>query len=189
MFSAKNLFIILIVSILFTTALWAVFTIFITGRMTKEYQLQIDDLNRQFDELAMVADSYDEFKVSFDQRIADFDTLRTVIPNNQAYANALEEIRLVAEIEKLQVMAFQPMLNDAYPALYVNQKMFTNHVECYPVQIKLYGDFLTIGSFVEKLLATDHLVNIAKMSIESEMQEGGALMCNITLYTYIYVSA
>jgi len=166
---------------------WFYYTVSVIGVRASELEYELAEINDRFNELAMVSDSYDDFKVKFNQKVIDFNTLQSVIPNNQNYAIVLEDIRQIAEKHKLQIVSLAPSLNDVYPALYTELKIPKNHIECYPLQFKFYGDFLTIGSFLEDLLDLKTGVNIANLKLETEMEHGGVLTCELNLYTYIFI--
>jgi len=183
----RNIFIGLMLALLISTVGWAFYTIGIAGKQQHETNAAITDLNQRFDELAMVSDSYDMFKTRFDEQVALFEKLRATIPGNQNYAEALEKIRAAAQTEKLHIVSLSPMLSDAYPPLHQGFKRVTTHVECYPVEMKFYGSYLEVGAFLEALVNMDVTVNIARLSLETEMQSGGTLTCDLLLYTYIYV--
>jgi len=159
----------------------------VSGPRISELEIELQGIKDRFDELAGITESYDEFKLRFMEKVEQFDTLKTIIPDNQGYASVLEEIRQISERHKLQIISLAPSLNDTYPALYTELKIPRNHVECYPVQIKFYGDFLTIGAFLDDLLEMRHLVNIANLKLETEMEFGGMLTCELNLYTYIFI--
>jgi len=183
----RNIFFGTIALLLLSTAGWFYYTVSIAGSEISELEVELAGLHNRFDELASVTESYDEFKIRFEEKVAQFDTLKTFIPANQQYASVLEEIRQISERHKLQILALEPSLNDTYPALYTEMKIPKNHVECYPVQIKFYGDFLTIGAFLDDLLEMPHLVNIANLKLETEMEYGGMLTCELNLYSYIFI--
>lgn len=163
------------------------YSVGIAGTRITELESELAVINERFDELAGVTESYDEFKVRFSEKVDQFDTLKTIIPDNKGYASILEEIRQITEKHKLQIISLAPSLNDTYPALHTEMKIPKNHVECYPVQIQFYGDYLTIGKLIEDLLALDHMVNIANLKLETEMEFGGMLTCDLNLYTYIFI--
>jgi len=183
----RNIFFGTLIILILATGGWFYYTVAVAGSRISELELELDTINSRFDELAGVTESYDEFKLRFTEKIEQFDTLRTIIPDNQGYATVLEEIRQISERHKLQIISFDPSLNDIYPAIYAEMKIPKNHVECYPVQIKFYGDFLTIGAFLDDLLEMRNLVNIANIKLETEMEYGGLLTCELNLYTYIFI--
>ena len=183
----RNIFFGTMILLLLATGGWFYYTVAVTGAHISELEIELEGINNRFDELAGITESYDEFKLRFTDKIEHFDTLRTIIPDNQGYAAVLEEIRQISERHKLQILSFDPSLNDTYPALYAQMKIPKNHVECYPVQIKFYGDYLTIGAFLDDLLEMDNLVNIANLKLETEMEYGGMLTCQLNLYTYIFI--
>lgn len=157
------------------------------GKQTSRLETELAEINGRFNELAMVSDSYDDFKVKFNEKVIDFDTLRTIIPDNESYAVVLETVRQIAEKHKLQIISLAPSLNDIYPALYTELKIPKNHIECYPLQFKFYGDFLTIGSFLDDLMELEYNINIANLKLETEVEHGGVLTCELNLYTYIFI--
>jgi len=183
----RKLFFGTLITLVITSIAWFYYTVGVLGARSSELESELDGLNSRFNELAMVSDSYDDFKLKFNQKVVDFDTLQTIIPNNQGYATVLEEIRQIAEKHKLQIISMSPSLNDIYPAQYTEMKIPKNHIECYPLQFKFYGDFLTIGAFLEDLLELESGINIANMKLETEMEHGGVLTCELNLYTYIFI--
>jgi len=183
----RNIFFGTIIFLLLATGGWFYYTVAVAGASSSELKVELEGINNRFDELASVTESYDEFKLRFSEKIEHFDTLKTVVPDNQDYGSVLEQIRQISERHKLQILSFDPSLNDTYPALYAEMKIPQNHVECYPLQIKFYGDFLTIGAFLDDLLEMRQLVNIANIKLETEMEYGGMLTCELNLYTYIFI--
>lgn len=183
----RNIFIATVAILLLSTVGVVYYTAAVSGARISVLNVELADINGRFDELAEVTESYDEFKLRFTEKVAHFDTLKTTIPDNQGYADVLEAIRALYEEHKLQIISLAPSLNDTYPALYVEMKIPKNHVECYPVQIKFYGDYLSIGAFMEDLIELDYLVNIANLKLETEMEYGGMLTCELNLYTYIFI--
>lgn len=183
----RNIFFGTLIALILATAGWFYYTVAVSGTKISELKVELEGINSRFDELAGVTESYDEFKLRFTEKVEQFDTLQTVIPHNQGFSSVLEAIRQITERHKLQILSFEPSLNDTYPALYTEMKIPKNHVECYPVQIKFYGDYLTIGAFLDDLLELPHLVNIANLKLETEMEYGGMLTCELNLYTYIFI--
>ena len=183
----RNIFFGTIAVLVLTTVGWFYYTVGIAGARISELDVELNTINDRFNELAMVSESYEEFKLRFIEKVAAFDTLQNIIPGNQDYAMVLEQIRLAAERHKLQIISLAPQLNDIYPALSTEMSIPKNHVECYPVQIKFYGDYLTIGTFLDDLLDLDENVNIANLKLETEMEQGGTLTCELNLYTYIFI--
>ncbi len=182
----RNIFFGTVIFLVLATGGWFYYTVAVAGTKISELELELAKITNRFDELASI-NEMDDFKTRFEEKIAQFDTLKTIIPANQGYASVLEEIRQISERHKLQILSFDPSLNDTYPALHVEMKIPKNHVECYPVQIKCYGDFLTIGAFLDDLLEMRNLVNIANIKLETEMEYGGMLTCELNLYTYIFI--
>ncbi len=182
----RNFFFTTLIVLLIATVGWFYYTVGIAGVRIGELDAELDHINSRFNELGK-ASEMDDFKLRFNQKVADFDTLINVIPGNQGYASVLEDIRQTAERHKLQIISLAPSLNDTYPALYTELVIPRNHVECYPVQFKFYGDYLTIGSFLDDLLELKIQVNIANLKLETEMQYGGMLTCELNLYTYIFI--
>jgi len=183
----RNIFYGIVIFLFLSTGAWLYYSFAVAGVERAGLETQLNQLNDRFNELATVSDSYDDYKLKFNQRLADFDTLQTVIPDNQKYAEVLEAIRQIAERHKLQIVSMAPTLVDIYPALYTDMKIAKNHVECYPLQFKFYGDFLTIGAFLDDLMELKTLVNIANLKLETEMEHGGVLTCELNLYTYIFI--
>ncbi len=183
----RNIFYSTVIALALATGSWFYYTVVIAGTRIAELDGELTTINDRFNELAMVSETYEDFKIRFLDKVVAFDTLKSVIPDNQEYATILEQIRQAAEKHKLQVISLAPSLNDTYPALYTEMTIPKNHIECYPVQIKFYGDFLTIGAFLDDLLELDNYVNIANLKLETEMEHGGLLTCELNLYTYIFI--
>lgn len=183
----RNIFFATVIFLLLSTVGIFYFSVGVAGKEISELQIELDDINARFNELSMVSETYEEFKVRFSEKVTAFDTLKTIIPNNQSYATVLEQIRQISERHKLQIISLAPSLNDIYPALYTELQIPKNHVECYPVQLKFYGDYLTIGAFLDDLMEIETQVNIANIKLETEMEHGGMLTCELNLYTYIFI--
>ena len=183
----RNIFFSILTVLVLATAGWLYYSIRVAGVKTQALEAQLQEINGRFNELSMVSDSYDEFKLKFNEKLAAFDTLKSIIPDNQMYADVLESIRKIAERHKLQIISMAPTLVDIYPPLYRDMKLTSNHIECYPLQFKFYGDFLTIGAFLDDLRELKTKVNIASLKLETEMEHGGMLTCELNLYTYIFI--
>lgn len=184
---SKNIFFTIIGTLVVASAAWAYISFGLLGRQKTDLDAELQDLNQRFDELAEVSETYDEFKLSFNQQMAEFDTLRQIIPSNDTYSASLERIRSAAENNRLEIIALQPKLIDVYPAIYANMTLMKSHIECYIVDMKVYGDYLTIAKFLDDVQDLEMEVNLARIKMESEMEEGGTLLCEIQLYTYIYI--
>ena len=183
----RNLFFATIGLLLAATAGWFYYTVSVAGEQISKLETELAGINDRFNELAMVSESYEDFKIRFTEKLESFDTLKTVIADNQGYASVLEQIRQASERHKLQIVSLSPSLNDTYPALFTEMKIAKNHIECYPVEFKFYGDFLTLGAFLDDLLTLMPRVNIANLKLETEMEHGGVLTCELNLYTYIFI--
>mgnify|MGYP002640525549 CR=1 FL=1 len=183
----RNFFFATVITLLLATVGWFYYTLGVAGPQISALEIELDEINGKFNELAMVTESYDEFKLRFTEKVTSFDTLKTVIPDNQGYAAVLERIRQLSEQHKLQLIGFDPSLNDTYPALFTELKIPKNHVECYLVEMKFYGDYLSIGAFLDDLMKIETRVNIANLKLETEMEHGGMLTCDLSLYTYIFI--
>ncbi|NQV30102.1 MAG: type 4a pilus biogenesis protein PilO [Candidatus Marinimicrobia bacterium] len=183
----RNLFFATVIFLLAATGGWFYYTIAVAGDHISELEVELAGINERFNELAMVSESYEDFKIRFTEKLESFDSLKMVIADNQGYALVLEEIRQASERHKLQIVSLQPSLNDTYPALFTEMKIPKNHIECYPVEFKFYGDFLTVGAFLDDLLTLEPQVNIANLKLETEMEHGGVLICELNLYTYIFI--
>ena len=183
----RNLFFTTTIILLLTSVGWFYYTFGVAGNRISKLETELETIDARFTELAMVSETYEEFKIRFTEKVVDFDTLKTIVPDNQGYARVLEEIRQTAERHKLQIISLAPSLNDIYPALYTEMRIPKNHIECYPVQFNFYGDYLTIGTFLDDLMELGMQVNIANLKIETEMEHGGMLTCELNLYTYIFI--
>ena len=89
----RNIFFGTIIFLLLATGGWFYYTVAVAGASSSELKVELEGINNRFDELASVTESYDEFKLRFSEKIEHFDTLKTVVPDNQDYGSVLEQIR------------------------------------------------------------------------------------------------
>lgn len=182
----KKIFYSLLVFLILSTSVWIWADWIIIGGKNREYKKKIDIFNQRFTELENVSETYPELKKMYDIRISDFDSLKFKIPDNAAYVSVLESIRDLAKRQNVQIISISPNLSGTYPAIKSHLKFTGKHIERYTVQLQIYGDYLSIGAFLEEILSMPMIVNVGKISLETELEEGYGLSCELLLYTYIF---
>jgi len=184
----RNTFFILVFTLFVATAWWVWANIYVNGQQIDYHKKELAKLEKQFQDLIEVQESYDKVKARHQSKLAEFDTLKTVIVYGQdAYIRHLEGIRNLAQKQNIQISTLSPSMEDSFPAIKSQLRFTKKHIERYPVQIRMLGDFLTIGAFLEELLALPVTVNIGRISMETELTSAGNLACEIILYTYVFL--
>jgi Tfp pilus assembly protein PilO len=183
----KTIFFGLIALIVLTGAWWGYYTFYVVGEEISQKEAQLEKLDEKFEEIAQISESYDVIKQRFEQIESNFDTLKNVLPNRDSFVKVLEEIRHVADKQKIKVISLSPLLDDTFPAIKTNLNFTEKHIERYPIQMRIMGDYLTIGKFLEEVTAIPGVVNIARVALDTDLDEGGTLACDLMLYTYMFL--
>jgi len=112
--------------------------------------------------------------------------LKATIPTLDTYANVIEEVRKIADKQSLKIESFRPEMDDSYPALKTKLNFTELHIERRPIQLRVYGNYFTIGSFLEEILELNEIINIHSIQIETELSESNIISCDLVLFAYIY---
>ncbi len=120
--------------------------------------------------------------------INEFRALQKKIPTLESFAQVQDFIRDMADSSGVEIVWQQPFLEDTLPPIKDLLELNKQHIERYTVQVKVKGDFIAIGTFLENLINGDKIINIKKLNLQTEFKKGGLLFCDITLYTYIFSS-
>ncbi|MFQ6612726.1 MAG: type 4a pilus biogenesis protein PilO [Fidelibacterota bacterium] len=183
----KTIFLGLIALIILAAGWWGWYSVYVIGNEISEKEAQLEKLDGKFEEIAQITESYDVIKERFDKIESDFDTLRNVVSNRDSFVTVLEEIRRIAETQNVKVITLSPLLDDTFPAIKTNLNFTEKHIERYPIQMRIMGDYLTLGKFLEEVTAIPATVNIARVSLDTDLNEGGILACELMLYTYVFL--
>jgi len=180
------MFYILLVVLILSTGIWIWVDLVVIGKKNRECKKQVEMFNQRFADLEKVTETYPELKKRYNTKLIEFDSLKYKIPDNAAYVSVLESIRDLAKRQNVQIISISPNLSDTYPAIKSYLKFTGKHIERYTVQLQIYGDYLSIGAFLEELISMPMIVNVGKISLETELEESYGLSCELLLYTYIY---
>lgn len=168
-------------------ALWVWDRVWLTGRQVRETKKEFAVLNKEYRDLNEIIETSADVMEVMKTTVANFDSLRLVIPERESYVRVLESIREIAARQNVEIVTLSPIREDSYPAIKHKLKLRRKYIERYPLQVRLFGKFINIGTFLEELLAMPAQVNIGRISIETELESTGTLACEIVLYTYNFV--
>jgi Tfp pilus assembly protein PilO len=186
MHSRLTFFALLIVLILATlTWIWYDFVVF--GRQITEKENRIEKIDRDFEKLNDIKDDFSTIQAKYDSSLAEFDTLKKVIPEPKDYVTVLETIRSIAKKQDIEIESFRPIQEDTFPAIKYLLTFTGKHLVRRPIQMRISGDFLTIGTFLEEVLKMKSAVNIESLTIETELNEGGILTCDLVFFSYMFL--
>lgn len=158
------------------------------GGQIRAYGKELARLDRKSQELSQLMESHADLKKSYESTLMQFDSLRATIPDRESYVQVLEHIREIARKQHVEIVTFSPLREDSYPGIKHKLRFTGKYIERYPVQLRIFADFLTIGAFLEELLAMPSIVNIGKINLETELGAEGVLACELLLYTYNFVN-
>lgn len=158
-----------------------------TGSQIGEKKSELSELTERFQKLEDMARDLGSLQQRYEDAIESLDSIAVTIPNREQYVSILEEIRVIAEKQGVTIISLSPDRVDTYPAIKHKLARTEKHVERFPVQVNLRGDYLTIGAFLEELLTASTVINIGSFSLESELDgDGKTLACALLLFTYVY---
>ena len=164
--------------------LWAFFVFGANGGAIRDLKTQIEQLEQQFSEVEAVGHNYAGIEARYNEKLTEYDALKADIPNREAYTQIFGAIRELATRQNVQILSLSPLLEDSFPALKSKLKTTDRHIERYPVEFQIRGDYLTIGTMLEELLNLPAVINIGAVNLESELESGGLILGQIILYTY-----
>ncbi len=184
----RNTFFALVFVLLIATIWWVWADKYVNGQQISNHKEELAKLEKQFQDLIEVQESYDKVKVRHQSKLAEFDSLKTrIVYGQDAYIRHLESIRNLAQKQNIQISTLSPSMDDSFPAIKSKLRFTKKHIERYTVQIRLLGNFLTIGAFLEELLNMPVMINIGRITMETELTSAGNLACEVILYTYVFL--
>ncbi len=68
----RNIFFGTVIFLLLGTLGIFYYSVGVAGKEISELQVELDDINERFNELSMVSETYEEFKVRFSEKVTDF---------------------------------------------------------------------------------------------------------------------
>lgn len=181
----RIIFFILVAVLFVSTGLWTYFDVIENGDEMEKLEKEYNVIENNFIMLSQIEEGYDEVKERHVSKIIEFDSLKTTIPDFDTYANVIEKIREIAEKQSITIESFHPKMEDSFPALKTKLNYTQKHIERRPIQLRIYGNYLTIGSFVEEILKIEKIVNVYTMNLETELNNSEILSCDIVLFAYI----
>ncbi|MCH7732689.1 MAG: type 4a pilus biogenesis protein PilO [Candidatus Marinimicrobia bacterium] len=185
--SNKNTFILIIILLTISTGLWIWTKLVIHDPAIQTYSQQLKQLNLKFNELEGIRENMPKIQDNYNLSGVDFDTLKNQIYDNRSYIRILEQIRDLAGKHQVEIKSFSPNLNDSYPTINTFLTFNKKHIERYPVQVRVFGQFLNISVFLEEILNLPTMVNIHSLKMETELTNGGSLSCDLVFYTYMFI--
>ena len=179
-----------IVVLLLSFGGWIYQDLYVYGQEKSVYRKELNQLDMKFHELSAVRNSYENVKIAYDRKVDNFDTLKLdMSPNNQTFLNLMTSLRELASKQNLTVPSLSPKLEDSYPALKTRLNLTNKHVIRYPVELTIRGDYLTIGAYLEEIIAHDKVFNLGRISIDTDIETPETLTCSLILYAYLYKGA
>lgn len=172
---------------LIIAGVWARVVIWGYGSDIRDQEVTLEDLEENLIELANIEETYEEVIKRYKIHLTQFDTLKQEIPNRETFVSVLEEIRAIAEKQHLKIISLSPILEDSFPAIKYKLSYTGKHVERYPVQFHVLGDYLGIGAFLSEISVNKAIINFGRILIESELSTEGMLSCKLTLFTYMFL--
>lgn len=166
------------------TGWWLLADIWRNGGQIRAYGKELARLDRESQELLQLMENHADLKQSYGSTLIQFDSLRVKIPDRDSYVKVLENIREIARMQNIEIVTFSPLREDSYPGIKHKLRLTGKYIERYPVQLRIFADFLTIGVFLEELLAMSSIINIGRINLETELGAEGVLVCELLLYTY-----
>lgn len=176
-----------LISLIIISTLWWLYTdIWMNGAKTDELEKKMVVIEKNFQMMAQIEESYDDVKNRHMIQMLEFDSLKTTVPGYDTYAEVLQSIRDAANKESITIESFHPEMDDSFPALKTKLKFTGKHIERRPIQLRIYGNYMTIGSFLEEILQFEKIVNIHSIHLETELNNSELLSCDLVLFAYIY---
>ncbi|MCH7658823.1 MAG: type 4a pilus biogenesis protein PilO [Bacteroidetes bacterium] len=182
----RTVFFSLISLIIISTLWWIYADVWKNGSETSVLEKKMDGIEKNFLMMAQIEDTYDEVKNRHTVQTREFDSLKATIPGFETYAEVLQSIRAIANKQAIKIESFLPEMDDSFPALKTKLNYTGKHIERRPIQLRLYGNYLTIGLFLEEILRLEKTVNIHSIHLETVLNESEILSCDLVLFAYIY---
>ncbi len=177
----------LLIFLLLATFTWIWYDFIVFGRQITAKENKVEKIDREFEKLNDIKGDFGTIQVRYDSSLAQFDTLKKVISEPKDYVTVLETIRSIAKKQDIEIESFRPLQEDTFPTIKYLLTFTGKHLVRRPIQMRISGDFLTIGTFLEEVLKMKSLVNIESLTIETELNEGGVLTCDLVLFSYIFL--
>ncbi|MFQ6606617.1 MAG: type 4a pilus biogenesis protein PilO [Fidelibacterota bacterium] len=177
----------LLIFLVLATFTWIWYDFFVFGTQITEKESKIEKIDQDFEKLNDIKDDFGTIQSRYDSSLAAFDTLKKVIPEPKDYVTVLETIRKIAKKQEIEIESFRPLQGDTFPAIKYLLTFTGKHLVRRPIQMRISGDFLTIGAFLEEVLKMKSKVNIESLTIETELNEGGVLTCDLVLFSYMFL--
>ena len=182
----RTVFFSLISLIIISTLWWIYADVWKNGSETIVLEKKMDGIEKNFLMMAQIEDTYDEVKNRHTIQTREFDSLKATIPGFETYAEVLQSIRELANKQGITIETFHPEMDDSFAALKTKLKFTGKHIERRPIQLRVYGNFLTIGSFLEEILRLEKTVNIHSIHLATDLNNSEILSCDLVLFAYIY---
>ncbi len=184
---SKTIFYGLLSALLIIAVVWGRIVVWGYGVEIRVQEDALDHLEENFIKLATAEETYDEIKNRYKDQLSQFDSLKQGIPNRDTFVSVLEEIRTIAEKQHLEIVSLSPVLEDSFPAIKYKLSFTGKHVERYPVQLQVLGDYLNIGAFLSEISSQKAIINFSRIHIASELEADSKLSCKVTLFTYMFL--
>ncbi|MCH8011316.1 MAG: type 4a pilus biogenesis protein PilO [Candidatus Marinimicrobia bacterium] len=182
----KLIFSALISILLVATGWWLWTGIWNNGGKIREKKSELKKLETKYNQMLEINESFPMILERYHNELAKLDSLKSEIPNRDSFLKVFEEIRRIAKRQNIIIKSLSPNLEDSYPGIKHKLKLTKKHIERYPVQIQIQGEFLTIGIFLEEILSLPTILNIGRISLGTELDTEGVLACELVLYAYIF---
>lgn len=184
----QTLFIVLtgLLVVAFSGWSWAKFSVY--GPSIDKSSRELKELKTRLQDMEFIKGNSTNMKNTFEKTKMEFDTLKSLIPNNESYVNLLQEVRKLANKNEVEIISFSPRLIDSFPAIKTFLTKSPKHIERYPVEIRMLGKFKNLTTFIEEILELPRTVNIGRLKLESELLKTGSLSCDLVLYTYMFLN-
>ena len=183
----KTIFYVLVSLLIIVGSWWLGVNVFKNGKQVRQQKMELAEYQEKFQQLSEVTESYSVVKERHRVQMSKFDSLKSIIPDRDSFIAVLEEIRRLTRQQNVEVKSLSPVLEDSYPSIKTKLKFTNKHIERYPVKLNITGKFLTIGAFLEELLSMPTIVNVGRISVETELESGIGLSCDLVLYAYMFV--
>jgi Tfp pilus assembly protein PilO len=188
----KSIFSLLVILMVFTSTYWIYSALVVNrAKFNEQKQARIVAENN-FNRLRTERANYSAIKQTRNLIVANFDTLRLNIPlkensyGNNTYIRTLNIVRDIANQNNITINSFRPILVNTFPEINVKEKSINKRIERYIVELECHGDFKSIGGFFQELQNNERFINLLKFDIQTEFGIEGGLLCEVTLYTYVF---
>ena len=191
--SSKSIYYLLFVLVLLITGWWLWAVVWVGRTEYNDLTINLTEAELRLEQLSVERSNYTTVKTQYEQKTHDFDTLKTHIPvkakgaGSSNYVVMLQSIRQMAERRGIEIISFEPQIDNSYPNIHTQLKLANHHIERHKVSLTGRGDYLSFGAFLEDLRDNDEYVNVSKFSIDTDFHGSGRLVCDAILLTYMYL--